>query len=134
MFCNSATGAHIVVGPTATNTYIGKNKYYNQSGAEIAPIITNTGTGTVIRPIDLIGSAVYDPPSLVTGGVTSAVVTVLGAKLGDVATCSFSLDTQGILLSSYVSSADQVTVFLVNRNAGTIDLASGTLKCVVTRS
>ena len=82
----------------------------------------------------LTGIATYDPPSLLTGGVTTAVVTVLGAKLGDTAAASFSLDNQLIEFKAAVSAADQVTVVLTNKNAGTIDLASGTLKCVVTRS
>jgi hypothetical protein len=77
----------------------------------------------------LSGSATYDPPSIAAGGSTTTTVTVTGASLGDAPTfCSFSLDTQGIVLEPWVSAANTVTVRFRNPTAGPIDLASGTLR------
>lgn len=79
----------------------------------------------------LNGSKTYDPPSLSAGAQTTTTVTVTGAVLNDYARPSFSLDLQGITASAYVSSADTVTVVLLNMTSGTLDLASGTLKARV---
>ena len=73
------------------------------------------------------GSAVYDPPNLVDGAGTTTTVTVTGAKLGEIALCAFSLDTQGIILHPWVSATNTVSVRLQNETGGALDLASGTL-------
>lgn len=54
--------------------------------------------------------------------------------MGDFADASFSLDTQGILLVARVSAANTVTVVFQNETGGTLDLASGTLRALVTKS
>ena len=79
----------------------------------------------------LVGSATYDPPNLLALGTTTTTVTVTGAALGDYATCSFSLSSAGVMMTAYVSAANTVTVVLFNPTAGAIDLASGTLRCMV---
>lgn len=77
------------------------------------------------------GSKTYDPPSLADGAQTSTTVTVTGAVFGQVAMAAFSLDTQGIVLSAVVSSANTVRVTLRNNTGGSIDLGSGTLTAAV---
>ena len=81
----------------------------------------------------LVGTAVYDPPSLIDGAGINTTVTVTGAALGDQATVSFSLDLQGITVTAYVSATNTVTVRFQNESTGTLDLASGTLSCYVTK-
>lgn len=77
----------------------------------------------------LVGSATYDPPSMATLTGATTTVTVTGAALGDmVIAVSFSLDLQGISVTAYVSAANTVAVRFFNGTAGTIDLASGTLR------
>jgi hypothetical protein len=76
----------------------------------------------------LLGSATYDPPSLTTGTQTTTTITVNGAALGDPVSASFSADLQAIQLTAYVSAANTVTCIFRNGTAGTIDLASGTLR------
>ena len=79
----------------------------------------------------VIGSATYDPPSIAAGGVATTTVTATGAAVGDVSLASFSLDLAGLIITSYVSAANTVTVKLYNPTAGAIDLASGTLRVKV---
>lgn len=81
---------------------------------------------------EFVGSATYDPASLLDGAGATTTVTVTGAALGDFVTgVSFSLDLQGILLTAYVSAADTVAVRFQNETGGTIDLASGTIRVMV---
>lgn len=80
----------------------------------------------------LTGSATYDAASLADGVGASTTVTVTGAALGDFALASFSLSTQGMIVSASVTSTDTVTVRFQNETAGAaIDLASGTLSALV---
>lgn len=80
----------------------------------------------------LVGSKTFDTPSLVDAAGTSTTVTVTGAVLGDfVKGVSLSVDLQGITVTGYVSAADTVTVRFQNESAGTLDLASATLRVVV---
>jgi hypothetical protein len=82
----------------------------------------------------LYGSANYNPNNLADGAGETTTVTVTGAALGDyVDSISFSLDLQGILLTAWVSSANTVSVRFQNETGGAIDLASGTLRAVVTK-
>lgn len=82
----------------------------------------------------LTGSATYDPPSLADGAGASTTVTVTGAILGDYAIASFSLSTQGILVTANVTAANTVTVRFQNETTGPIDLLSGTLRAAVIRA
>lgn len=75
-----------------------------------------------------VGSATYDPASLVDGAGATTTVTVTGAALGDFAQASFSLDLQGITLTAWVSAANTVSVRFQNETTGTLDLGSGTLR------
>lgn len=74
------------------------------------------------------GSVVYDPPNLADGAGVTTTVTVTGATLGDIAEASFSLDTQGITVTAWVSAANTVSVRFQNETGGAIDLGSGTLR------
>jgi hypothetical protein len=77
------------------------------------------------------GSATYDPANLVDGAGVTTTVTVTGAALGDYALVSFSLDLQGVTVTSWVSSANTVSVRFQNESGGAMDLASGTLRARV---
>jgi hypothetical protein len=95
------------------------------------------GVGGDIRPLPTVvgqqqGIATYDPASLAAGTVGAVqTMTVTGAALGDLVEVSFSLDLQGIGINAWVSAADTVKYQFRNPTAGTIDLASGTVKCRV---
>lgn len=79
------------------------------------------------------GTATWDPPSLISGANANTTVTVTGAALGDTVLSSFSLDLQGMRMTSYVSAANTVAIALTNITGGTIDLASGTVTAKVIR-
>ncbi len=114
----------------------------NISSAIVANALANFTT-----PFDITGSssnishttgvwsnsATYDPPSLGDGVGATTTVSVTGAKLGDSALATFSLDLQGITLTAWVSSANTVSVRFQNESGGTLDLSSGTLRAQITR-
>jgi hypothetical protein len=86
------------------------------------------GTFEPYGPINLSGSATYDPGSLADGAGVTTTVTATGAALGDFALASFSLDLQGISVTAWVSAANTVSVRFQNESGGVLDLASGTLR------
>ena len=72
--------------------------------------------------------------SLSDGAGTSDTITVPGVALGDmVLGCSFGVSLAGVTATAYVSAADTVTIRLQNESAGTVDLASTTVRVVVGR-
>lgn len=94
-------------------------------------------TGSVWEPFGaskLESSITWDPSSIAAGTYTTSTLTVLGAALGDYARASFSLDLASCILSAYVSSANTVIVILQNPTAGTVNIASGTLRVRVERN
>ena len=91
------------------------------------------GTWNQFGLITLNNAASYDPPSLAPGAGATTTVVVNGAAPGDHAEASFSVDLQGITLTAYVSANNAVSVRFQNGTAGTLKLASGTLRVRVTR-
>lgn len=90
-----------------------------------------TAALTAAFPAPLTSSATWNPASVAAGSTTSTTISVVGAVLGQRTTASFSLSLQGMILGSYVSAADTVTVVLNNNTAGALDIASGTVKAWV---
>lgn len=76
-------------------------------------------------------SVTWDPPSVPAGQSVTTTITVAGAALGDFTLASFSLSLSDLILSSYVSSTNTVTVVLSNHSASAVDLGSGTLNVLV---
>lgn len=83
---------------------------------------------------DLYGSKTFDPVAAADGSGQSTTVTVNGAAAGDFARASFSNDLQGMILTAWVSSANTVTCWFQNESGGSLDLPSGTLRVIVTKS
>lgn len=92
------------------------------------------GTWMAFGASYLEGSAVYDPASLADAVGVTTTVTVTGAALGDFTEASFSLDLQGITLTTWVSAANTVSVRFQNESGGVLDLGSGTLRARVSRA
>jgi hypothetical protein len=88
------------------------------------------GTGATILK-HLSATKTWDPASVSSGSQTTTTVTVTGAAVGDEATCGFSNDLQGLLMTAYVSATNTVTVVLANLTGGAVDLGSGTLRASV---
>ena len=75
--------------------------------------------------------ATWNPASIATAAEAVTEVTVPGAKLGDFAFASFSLDVADLVLSAAVTAANTVTVSLANVTGGAVDLGSGTVRVKV---
>ena len=139
----------VVILALAAASYSPVFKVYPTSGTTPNLYIANmmsvkVATGGALQPITdcirlglfndnvndtpMVGSATYDPASLVDGAGATTTVTVTGAALGDFAQASFSLDLQGITLTAWVSAANTVSVRFQNETTGTLDLGSGTLR------
>ena len=81
------------------------------------------------------GTTTYDAPNILASGTTTTTVTVTGAALGDaVEDVSFGVSLQGLVLTSYVSAADTVTLVLFNPTVGAINLASTTVNVRVRKA
>ena len=75
-----------------------------------------------------------DAGSLVDGAGETETIAVPGVALGDIVIgFSLGVDLAGITATGYVSAANVVTIRLQNESAGTLDLASTTIKVVVGR-
>lgn len=81
----------------------------------------------------LIGTATKDPANLPTGSSDSVSVTVTGAAVGDFVQLSFSVNLAGVLLYGHVPAADSVTAIFENLTGSDVDLASGTVRALVTK-
>ena len=82
----------------------------------------------------LIAEVTVDPASLTTGARVAATVTIGGVKVGDFAVASFDPMDADISLTAQVTAADTVVVWFHNLGAGTVDLASGTLRVLIERN
>lgn len=76
-------------------------------------------------------SATWNPASILDGDEVAVDVTVPGAKLGDFALASFSLDVADLSLTADVTAANTATAVLANNTGGAVDLGSGTLRIKV---
>lgn len=81
----------------------------------------------------LYAEATYNLASLADAAGATATVVVPGADLGDFAFVSHGVAMQGILATGYVSASDTVSVRFQNETAGTLDLASTTLRVFVVK-
>lgn len=100
------------------------------AGGNLGWICTTAGTpGTWQRFgfARLENSKVFDPATVAAGAEVTTVLGMAGAALGDYANVSFSLDLQGLTMTSYVSSAGNVTVRFRNPTAAGITPGAGTI-------
>ncbi len=75
--------------------------------------------------------ATWNPASIADGDEVAVEVTVSGARLGDFAFASFSVDVADLVLDANVTAANTVTAVLANNTGGAVDLGSGTLRVKV---
>jgi hypothetical protein len=108
------------------------NQVTNAQLAGVQGKATLVGATSLVTMEPFVGKATYDAPSINAGASTSSTVTVTGAAVGNEVTVTFSVSLAGLLLTSYVSSANTVTFVLYNPTGGAIDLGSATVRAVVT--
>ena len=97
-------------------------------------VITLSGSNPTTDSNFIRGSSTYNPPLLNAGDSVTTTVTVTGAALGDFANASFASDSQGLLLTSWVSAADTATVLFKNNTTGSVNLSAATLRVLVTKA
>lgn len=83
------------------------------------------------EPAPFYCSKTYDPASLTTLTQTSTTITCPGVTLGDYVQVSFSVTQALVTFTGYVSAANTVTILVVNGSAGTLDVATGTVRARV---
>lgn len=76
----------------------------------------------------LVGSVVYNPPSLMDADGVTTTLTVTGAEMGDFVMASHGLDIAGLILTAWVSATDTVTVRWQNETGGVVDIGNSTLR------
>lgn len=87
---------------------------------------------TTARSGLLYGTAVYDTASLLDGAGVTTTIPVAGCVMGDfVVAVSLGVSDAAITVTGYVSANDTVSVRIQNESAGTVDLASTTLRAIV---
>ena len=97
--------------------------------AAVADSSTTIATTAWVKAQYLTNSVVFDPPSMATGIVgVIQTLTVTGAAVGDYCLASFSVDLTGMTLLAWVSATNTVKFQFQNKTAGTLDLASGTVR------
>jgi hypothetical protein len=133
-FTNEANNAGYVYGVEIRsfidNLYLGvDNVFYNIKKQPVWEVsLISNWRGPVIEV-----SSVWDPGNVNASSLVSIDVTVTGAALGDLASASFSLDVQDLVLAAAVTAANTVTVTLTNNTASGINLNQGTLFVRVTK-
>lgn len=120
---NVTRSACVFVGTAMlSSNVIGPNRFEANGG-------TLTAEYSGVFPSVLNAEVAYDAPSLVDGAGVTTTVTVAGATLGDFAEASMSSgNLGGILLTSWVSANDTVSIRLQNETGATIDLGNQSLR------
>lgn len=71
----------------------------------------------------------FDPPSIpANSSSVNTTVTVVGARVGDFVSATFSIYAAGVKVSADVSATNTVTVVFENKTSSAIDLAAGNIK------
>lgn len=132
------------VGNTCYDSQTNKTQgygYYDESSSLVGITLRGNKWGAHLTGTEFIQSFVLDhdgpviqatyttdPPSLASGARASFTQTLAGARVGDFVEVSFSNSLQDIELWGYVSGTNTVIYVFDNNAAGTIDLASGTVR------
>lgn len=81
-----------------------------------------------------VGQGVFDPPNLTANsGVTSPVIDVPGAQVGDLVDVSSGINTAGMTINAFVPAANQVQIRIINTSGSTLNLPSATWGVAVKR-
>jgi hypothetical protein len=109
------------------------NGTQSTAAMDLSTITRLTVDNNICETAYLSGSVTWNPGSIADGDEEAKEITVTGAALGDFVLVSFSVDVADLVLSAQVTAADTVTASLANNTGGAIDLASGTVKAIVTK-
>lgn len=122
-------------------------QYITNEGAQLGALTTNfpngisagtsTFTGFILSGSGSCVSATWNPAAVIGGnggtGNVNTTSTLTGATLGDKVISSIDLDTQGLILSSWVSAANSIKTTLYSMSTSSVDIATTTLKSCIIR-
>lgn len=119
---------------TGTNLSAESNNFIQQNLFKVNGGTITTNYSGFLYPTNRLASKTYDPPSLAAGASTSTTLNVNNALVGEPVQVMFPNPLQGIQMWGQVTASGVVTVYFYNPTAAAIDLASGSLGVIVTRS
>jgi len=133
VFCTSAPFTQdwgIALNPAITqNTLtITGNRLVNNLLGQISCPMNQHYVGETLH-----GKATWNPPSIANGASTNSTITVAGAELGDCVFASCDTNLNGLSLSGYVLSSNQVIIVLTNNTGSAVDFGSSTFRAITTK-
>lgn len=133
----NTSGMSVAAYVQAANTV--EVRFQNESGGTLD--LASTTLRAVVVPAAYVaemfdghvksGSATYDASSLADGAGETTTVTVPGASVGDFAVASHGVDAADLVVTAAVTADNTVSVRVQNESAGTVNLASATLRAAV---
>jgi hypothetical protein len=94
----------------------------------------NSFIGSVGSGGEMVGSVVYNPPSISTGSSVTTNLTLSGVEAGDyIKSVSFSQYVQGLSIRAWISAIDTISVQFTNTTDSAIDLANGTIRVLAVK-
>jgi len=117
----------IAVGTNISNVYLGVNNLDNN---KIGPILNQSSNiNSYIGPF-YAATATATLGTIANGASNSLAITLPNAALGNIVTVSCSVDLQGMTVSGYVNSANNVIVVVTNNTGSSKTLASAVFRAV----
>lgn len=106
-------------------------RYYS-SGTLVWEVATDGSTkigsaGSYVKSI-VVGSTTWDPGSIADGAIASTTVTVTGAATNMPCFATFTSLVAGWIITAICTASDTVTVTIMNKTGGAVDLANGTVR------
>ena len=114
---------------TSNTILMSNNQVYTNAVGPVSASVSQSFVGE-----NYYATTVWDPPNLAASGTTTNAVTVGGAVFGDIVSVSSSSSMLGIIMTGYVSAANQVTIVLHNPTAAAVNLPSATYRIVSSRT
>lgn len=120
-------GVHFDSTTTVANQLRLETQRIRPGGVQIVPVALDVASGDDAR--QLVGSVVWNPPSVADGAMTSTTITIGGCHVGDAGLVSFNGSglAAGVIFHAICAVQDIMTVTLFNKSGGALDLGSGTL-------
>jgi hypothetical protein len=115
------------------NEWTGSSTDDSQLRTDLATSATNFGVDLVADAARVItASKTWDPANLAAGATAVITIAVTNASVGDPVVVGHSgIDTSGLFLTAHVTTANLVTVTLINHRGTAKDVSSGTLTVFV---
>ena len=118
----------ISIGSSVSNAYIGVN---NLDGNKTGQVLNSSTSPTSYIGSSYGGTATATLGTITNGASATQSITIAGAVLGNIVTASCSVDLQGMTISGYVNTANNVIVVVTNNTGTSKTLGSAVFRAVV---